>query len=170
VQDAWREMSEFLGSEPGVKVVAAAVTDDLLLDDLEADLVAVLGGDGAILRACRQMGMRQLPIVGVNLGRLGFLADLSPEEFKEQFPKLQARDYRIIEHLMFECTVKAAGRPVETFLGLNEVAVSSGGSLHMVDVHLAIDGQSVTTYSCDGLIVSTPVGSTAYSLAAGGPI
>jgi NAD+ kinase len=83
---------------------------------------------------------------------------------------LQARDYRIIEHLMFECTVKAAGRPVETFLGLNEVAVSSGGSLHMVDVHLAIDGQSVTTYSCDGLIVSTPVGSTAYSLAAGGPI
>jgi NAD+ kinase len=170
VQDAWREMSEFLASEPGVKVVAAAVTDDLVLDDLEADLVAVLGGDGAILRACRQMGMRQLPIVGVNLGRLGFLADLSPEEFKEQFPKLQARDYRIIEHLMFECTVKAAGRPVETFLGLNEVAVSSGGSLHMVDVHLAIDGQSVTTYSCDGLIVSTPVGSTAYSLAAGGPI
>jgi NAD+ kinase len=170
VQDAWREISEFLASEPGVEVVAAAVTDDLVLDDLEADLVAVLGGDGAILRACRQMGMRQLPIVGVNLGRLGFLADLSPEEFRHEFPKLQARDYTIIEHLMFECTVKAAGQPVETFLGLNEVVVSCGGSLHMVDVHLAIDGEPVTTYSCDGLIVSTPVGSTAYSLAAGGPI
>jgi NAD+ kinase len=170
VQDAWREMSEFLASEPGVEVVAAAVTDDLVLDDLEADLVAVLGGDGAILRACRQMGMRQLPIVGVNLGRLGFLADLSPVEFREQFPKLQARDYHIIEHLMFECSVKAAGRPVEKFLGLNEVVVSCGGSFHMVDVHLAIDGEPVTTYSCDGLIVSTPVGSTAYSLAAGGPI
>jgi NAD+ kinase len=170
VQDAWREISEFLASERGVEVVAAAVTDDLILDDLEADLVAVLGGDGAILRACRQMGMRQLPIVGVNLGRLGFLADLSPDEFRHQFPKLQARDYTIIEHLMFECTVKAAGQPVETFLGLNEVVVSCGGSLHMVDVHLAIDGEPVTTYSCDGLIVSTPVGSTAYSLAAGGPI
>ena len=100
------------------------------------------------------MGMRQLPIVGVNLGRLGFLADLSPAEFRQQFPKLQSRDYRIIEHLMFQCTVKAAGHPVETFLGLNEVVVSSGGSMHMVDVHLAIDGQSVTTYSCDGLIVA----------------
>jgi NAD+ kinase len=170
VQDAWREMSEFLDGEPGAKVVAAAVTEDLDLDDLQANLVVVLGGDGAILRACRQMGMRQLPIVGVNLGRLGFLAELSPAEFRSQFPKLLARDYRIIEHLMFECTVKAAGRPVETFLGLNEVVVSCGGSLHMLDVHLAIDGESVTAYSCDGLIVSTPVGSTAYSLAAGGPI
>jgi NAD+ kinase len=170
VQDAWREMSEFLANEPGVNVVAAAVTEDLVLDDLEADLVAVLGGDGAILRACRQMAMRQLPIVGINLGRLGFLADLSPAEFQQQFPKLLARDYRVIEHLMFECTVKAAGKPVEKFLGLNDIVVSSGGSMHMVDVHLAIDSHSVTTYSCDGLIVSTPVGSTAYSLAAGGPI
>jgi NAD+ kinase len=170
VQDAWREMSEFLADEPGAHVVAAAVTDDLVLDDLEADLVAVLGGDGAILRACRQMGMRQLPIVGVNLGRLGFLADLSPEDFRREFPKLRGRHYRIVEHLMFECSIKASGQPVETFLGLNEVSLSSGGSLHMVDVHLAINGESVATYSCDGLIVSTPVGSTAYSLAAGGPI
>src|ERR1700679_2289377 len=83
VQDAWREMSEFLKKEPGADVVAAAVTDDLELDDLEADLVAVLGGDGAILRACRQMGMRQLPIVGINVGRLGFLAELSPDEFRK---------------------------------------------------------------------------------------
>ncbi len=170
VQDAWREMSQFLEDEPSAEVVAAAVTDDLVLDDLEADLVAVLGGDGAILRACRQMGMRQLPIVGINVGRLGFLAELSPAEFRSQFPKLRARDYRVVEHLMFECTLRPAAGGSESFLGLNEVVLASGGSLRMLDVHLAIDGEPVTTYSCDGLIVSTPVGSTAYSLAAGGPI
>jgi NAD+ kinase len=170
VQNAWREMSEFLGREAGAVVVAAAVTDDLVLDDLEADLVVVLGGDGAILRACRQMGTRQLPIVGINLGRLGFLADLSPAEFRDEFPRLRARDYRVVEHLMFECTLRAVGQPAETHLGLNEVVFSSGASLRMLDVELAIDNEPITTYSCDGLIVSTPVGSTAYSLAAGGPI
>ncbi len=170
VQDAWRDMAEFLETEAGREVVAAAVTDDLVLDDLEADLVAVLGGDGAILRACRQMGMRQLPIVGINVGRLGFLAELSPDEFREHFPKMRARDYRVVEHLMFECTLRPAAGGGERFLGLNEVVLASGGSLRMLDVHLAIDNESVTTYSCDGLIVSTPVGSTAYSLAAGGPI
>jgi len=170
VQDAWREMSQFLEHEPDTILVATALTEDLVLDQLEADLVVVLGGDGAILRACRQMGMRQLPIVGINLGRLGFLADLSPPEFRDQFSKLRARDYQVEEHLMFECTFKPAGGREEKFLGLNEVVLSSGGSLRMLDVHLAIDDEPVTTYSCDGLIVSTPVGSTAYSLAAGGPI
>jgi NAD+ kinase len=170
VQNAWREMAKFLEHQPGVTLVAAAVTDDHVLDDLETDLVVVLGGDGAILRACRQMGMRQLPIVGVNLGRLGFLAELSPAEFRQQLPRLQARDYQVVDHLMFECTFKPARGDSEKFLGLNEVVLSCGGSFRMLDVHLAIDNEPVTTYSCDGLIVSTPVGSTAYSLAAGGPI
>ena len=96
VQDAWRLMSQFLQTETSAQIVAAAVTDDLVLDDLEADLVVVLGGDGAILRACRQMGTRQLPIVGINVGRLGFLAELSPDEFRQQFAKLRARDYRVV--------------------------------------------------------------------------
>jgi NAD+ kinase len=169
VQDAWREMSEFLAREKAV-VVAAAATEDLVLDDLEADLVVVLGGDGAILRACRQMGRRQIPIVGINLGRLGFLADLSPSEFRDEFVRLRDRDYRVVEHLMFECTLQSAGRAAETHLGLNEVVISSGASLRMLDIDLAIDNVPIMTYSGDGLIVSTPVGSTAYSLAAGGPI
>jgi len=170
VQDAWRELDAFLKQQSGVEVVAAAVTEDLELDDLEADLVITLGGDGAILRACRQLGARQLPLIGINLGRLGFLTDLSPEQFRDVFPQIVARDYRVIEHLMFECTFRSSDGTSESFLGLNEVAVSSAGSLKMLDVELAIDGKSVTTYSCDGLIVSTPVGSTAHSLSAGGPI
>jgi NAD+ kinase len=170
VQNAWRELSEFLGRQPGVVVAAAAVTEDLNLGAHEADLVVVLGGDGAILRACRQMGDRQLPIVGINLGRLGFLADLSLAAFRDQLPKLCAGDYRVVEHLMYECTLRPGAGGTETHLGLNEVVVSCGGSLRMIDVDLSVDGECVTTFSCDGLIVSTPVGSTAYSLAAGGPI
>jgi NAD+ kinase len=170
VQNAWKELGAFLKNQADVEIVAAVVTDDLDISELDADLVVVIGGDGAILRACRQMGTRQLPILGVNLGRLGFLADLSPLEFQENFERLQGRDYRIVEHLMFEARLRHADGTVDTYLGLNEVVISSAASLRMLDIHLAIDGEPVTTYSCDGLIVSTPVGSTAHSLSAGGPI
>lgn len=170
VQNAWSELADFLSQQDRTEVVAAAVTDDLQLEGLDADLVVVLGGDGAILRACRQMGTHQLPILGVNLGRLGFLADLSPEEFREHFDRIRAGDYRVVEHLMFRCLIHHADGTVETHLGLNETAVLAAGSLQMLDVQLAIDDELVTTYSCDGLLVSTPVGSTGHNLSAGGPI
>ncbi|MCA9114097.1 MAG: NAD(+)/NADH kinase [Planctomycetaceae bacterium] len=170
VQNAWRRLEQFLSDQDSITVVAAEVTDDLQLDHLEADLVIVLGGDGAILRACRKLGRRQLPILGVNLGRLGFLADITPDALQTQLQEIVARRYRIVHHLMFECTLDRANGTSETEIGLNEVALLAGGSLRMLDVNLSIDGEPVTTYSCDGLIVSTPVGSTAHSLSAGGPI
>jgi NAD+ kinase len=169
VQNAWRELSEFLGKQPGTQV-AAAITDDLELGGLSGDLVVVLGGDGAILRACRQLGQNQLPILGVNLGRLGFLADLSPQEFRDNYEQIQTRNYHVVEQLMFECTLQRADGSRETCLGLNETAVNSAAALQMLDVELSINDEPVATYSCDGLIVSTPVGSTAHSLSAGGPI
>lgn len=170
VQNAWRELADFLRTQNGTEIVAAEVTDDLQLEGLEADLVVVLGGDGAILRACRQLGTRQLPILGINLGRLGFLADLSPDEFRQHFPQIQARHYSVVEHLMFECTLNRADGSHERHLGLNEVAILAGASLRMLHIRLSIDAEPVTTYSGDGLIVSTPVGSTAHNLSAGGPI
>ena len=170
IQNAWSDLRGFLDTEDGVEIVAKATTDDETLEPVEADPVVVLGGDGAILRACRQLGTRQLPIIGVNLGRLGFLADLAPDEFRENFHHIRDRNYRVVEHLMFQCRYQRADGASESYLGLNEVAVSSGASLAMLDVHLAINGESVTTYSGDGLIVSTPVGSTAHNLSAGGPI
>src|SRR5947209_20599474 len=89
-----------------------------------ADLALVLGGDGAILRAARQMGYRQTPVLGVNLGKLGFLADLSPAELRSCFPRVVRGEYRVTRHLMFECVVESpAGR--RTFLGLNEIAVQT---------------------------------------------
>ncbi|MGQ0635203.1 MAG: NAD(+)/NADH kinase [Planctomycetaceae bacterium] len=169
VRAAWDELERFLGEQPHVRVVGVD-HGGFDLAGLSADLVVTLGGDGAILRACRQMGSGQLPILGVNLGRLGFLADLSPDEFREHFASIQGRRYHVVHHLMFECALLREDGTRETFLGLNEVVVSSGGSLRMIDVHLAINGEPVTTYSGDGLILSTPVGSTAHSLSAGGPI
>lgn len=149
------------------------------LSAVDAELAIVLGGDGSILRAAHQMGYRQLPVVGVNLGKLGFLADLSPVDFVRVLPELCAGKFRVVEHLMFECRLERRIQPtsdqdewqtVNSQLGLNEVAVLAGAPFAMLDVHLYVDSELVTTYSCDGLIVSTPVGSTAHSLSAGGPI
>lgn len=170
VQNAWRELADFLKTQPDMELVAALVTQDLDLNGIDADLVVVLGGDGAILRACHQLGHRQLPILGINLGRLGFLADLSPEEFRDCFPSIRAGKYKVAEHLMFECRLYRGDGTESRWLGLNEVAVTAGASFRMIDVELQIDDEPVTTYSCDGLIVATPVGSTAHSLSAGGPI
>lgn len=140
------------------------------LSRLEADLAVVLGGDGAILRAARQMGYHQVPVLGVNLGKLGFLTEVSPEEFAASFANIQAGQYQVVDHLMFECVLESTAHPGHKLLGLNEVVIQTGPPFHMIDIELAIDGERVTTYSGDGLIVATPVGSTAHSLAAGGPI
>lgn len=170
VQRAGRELVEFLRSQPGVEVAAHVESETVSLDAIDADLVLVLGGDGAILRACHQLGRHQRPILGVNLGRLGFLADLSPDEFREMVPRLAQRRFRIVEHVMFECELRRADGSTETFLGLNESIVGAANPLQMIEVRLAINGELVTTYSCDGLIISTPVGSTAHGLSAGGPM
>ena len=125
-----------------------------------ADIALVLGGDGAILRAARQMGYRQTPVLGVNLGRLGFLADLTPDEVRTQLPLVMQGQFRITEHLMFECLVDGPGKP-QRFLGLNEAVIRSGPPFHMIDLELSLDAEMVSRFMGDGLIVSTPVGSTA---------
>jgi NAD+ kinase len=140
------------------------------LDGFAADLAAVLGGDGSILRAAHQMGYRQRPVLGVNLGRLGFLAALQPEQLEQALPEIAAGRHHVVEHLMIECSATRNGAPLYHSLGLNEASVLAGPPFTMVDIELYVDGELVTTYSCDGLIVSTPVGSTAHSLSAGGPI
>lgn len=170
VAKAWAQVEKTLQSEQRIDVIGVNVTGDLDCDEVDADMVVVFGGDGSMIRACRQLGKHQIPIIGVNLGRLGFLADLSPEEFVNNIDRFVKRDFSVVEHLMFECVHRHADGSEEVYYGLNEVAVSSAGSLRMLDVHLAIDGEDVTTFSCDGLIISTPVGSTAHSLSAGGPI
>lgn len=160
---------------PWIRSLAQVVVVDLdQREDLsryEADITLVLGGDGAILRAARQMGHRQLPVLGVNLGRLGFLADLSVEALKQWLPKVLEGEYRITRHVMFEMFEGAApGQDTRGRLALNDVSIFNGAPFHMLDLDLLIDGAPASRYAADGLIVSTPVGSTAHSLSAGGPI
>jgi NAD+ kinase len=152
------------------KVITLDLDAGTDLETLEFDLAVVVGGDGSILRAAHQMGRKQRPILGVNLGKLGFLADLAPAELTAQLPAICSGKLPVVEHLMYECRVMRDGRESCAWLGLNEVAVLAGPPFALLDVDLYVDSEWVTTYSCDGLIVSTPVGSTAHSLSAGGPI
>jgi NAD+ kinase len=151
------------------EVVAVDLYQQEGLSNQSADLALVFGGDGAILRAARQMGYYQTPVLGVNLGKLGFLADLSSEELRACFPRLSQADFHVASLLMFECTIHTA-QGTRTLLGLNEVLVHTGPTFHMIDLDLAVDDEGVARFSGDGLILSTPVGSTAHSLSAGGPI
>ena len=140
------------------------------LSRVQADLAIVMGGDGSILRAANQMGHLQVPVLGVNLGKLGFLAGIPPDDLPNILPDVCRGQCRVVEHLMFCCEVTRTGQLVADRLGLNETALLAGPPYSMLDVDLYVDSELVTTYSCDGLIVSTPVGSTAHSLSAGGPI
>ncbi|WP_246117783.1 NAD(+)/NADH kinase [Adhaeretor mobilis] len=138
--------------------------------EVEAEFGIVLGGDGSMLRTAHMMGYRQLPVIGVNLGHLGFLAGIQPEDLAEVLPCLACGEYEIVSHLILECVVLRGGKELCRTLALNEAAVMAGPPFAMLAVQLYVDGELATTYSCDGLIVSTPVGSTAHNLSAGGPI
>jgi NAD+ kinase len=135
-----------------------------------ADLAVVLGGDGSILRTARWMGYEQVPVLGFNLGTLGFLADFSITEVETVLADVASGGFRLIDHLMFETDVIRDGAPIHRELGLNETSLLAGPPFSMIELCLFVDGDIATTYRCDGLIVSTPVGSTAYNLSAGGPI
>jgi len=140
------------------------------LSAVQADLAFVFGGDGSILRAAKQMGANQFPVLGINLGRLGFLANVSPDDFQHCLPGVCGGHCTILDHLMLRCTLLRDGLTLDSQLGLNEVAILGGPPYSMLSIELYVDSDLVTTYSCDGLIISTPVGSTAHSLSAGGPI
>jgi NAD+ kinase len=171
VPEAAEALLPFLKQHATVTLIDLHEQEDL--SQAQADLALVLGGDGSILHAARQMGYRQLPVIGVNLGRLGFLADLSLDELRQHFPRVAQGEYRVTEHIMFEVTVDLSAneglirRPA---LGLNDIAIQTGPPFHPIELEMVIDGEQVASYSGDGVIVSTPVGSTAHGLSAGGPI
>lgn len=135
----------------------------------EAELALVFGGDGTILRAAQLMGYRQLPTVGINLGKLGFLADVQLKESDSFLRELFKKGFSLTEHLMLECTIHGPQEP-QTWLGLNEMVVHADPPLHLIHIDLTVDSEPVATFSGDGLIVSTPIGSTGHNLSAGGPI
>jgi NAD+ kinase len=165
-----KALTEVLTRAPGIDLVGVDLSADSNLSSLPADVAVVLGGDGTVLHAARRMEDHPTPVLGVNVGRLGFLADLTPAAFQERLDDLAARKFTIENLMTLGCILAPRGGPSRAFRGLNDAVLRAAPVFHLVEVGLSIDGESVMTYRGDGLIIATPVGSTAHSLSAGGPI
>ncbi len=137
--------------------------------DFEADFVISMGGDGTFLRAASVVGDKQIPILGVNMGRLGFLADISANEIEHIVEAIYEGDYSIETRAAI--AVETDGTPLKGYhCALNDVAILKRDNASMISIRVSVNGDYLTTYQADGLVVSTPTGSTAYSLSVGGPI
>ena len=138
-------------------------------DDFDADFVISMGGDGTFLKAARRVRQKMIPILGVNMGRLGFLADVSPSDIEKCMDALYAEEYSIENRALIQ--VELDGEKLEGFdCALNDVAILKRDTASMISIRANINGEYLTTYQADGLVISTPTGSTAYSLSNGGPI
>ncbi|WP_420644581.1 NAD(+)/NADH kinase [Candidatus Leptofilum sp.] len=135
-----------------------------------AELLVVLGGDGSLLRAARYSSVCRVPIFGINLGRVGFLCEAQPDEWPEKLTKVLAGECWVENRLMLAARIQRNGRILHTFSVLNDVVVGRGRQARVVRFQLHVDDDHVTDYTADALIVATPTGSTAYSMAAGGPL
>lgn len=138
-------------------------------DDFTADLAISIGGDGTFLKTASRVGRKNTPILGINTGRLGFLADISPDEIEETLNEIYNHQYKVEERsvLQLQCDNETL---MQAPYALNEIAVLKHDSSSMISIHTSINGAHLATYQADGLIVATPTGSTAYSLSVGGPI
>jgi NAD+ kinase len=174
VPDRESVRSELKRLRPVIAEHAEIVAEDLRFEydfsQQEQDLVIVLGGDGSIMQAARQMGKNQSPVLGVNCGRLGFLAALSPDDFVNTWPEVCCGGFEIVDHLMLRTSLIREGKVIAEQSALNEAAVLGGPPYRILEIDLYADGNLATRYRCDGLIIATPVGSTAHNLSAGGPI
>lgn len=156
--------------ERHARLVGVCDRQDGVIDPGPADLMLILGGDGAILSAAARLAGNPVPCVGLRLGRFGFLAELEPATCHQHVLRLLAGEGRVVERFLLKCEVWQDGRVVAAELALNDAVVRSGSVARMLSLDLLVDDEPVAHYRGDGLIVSTPVGSTAYSLAAGGPV
>ncbi len=136
----------------------------------DVDIVLVLGGDGTLLAAARLLEEVDIPILGINLGSMGFLTEVSLDDIYVNLEKVIEDDFFIEERMRLKAGLMRGKDLIAEFMVLNDVVINKGALARIIDMETLVDGESVTTFNADGLIISTPTGSTAYSLAAGGPI
>ncbi|MFH1220895.1 MAG: NAD(+)/NADH kinase [Candidatus Eisenbacteria bacterium] len=166
----------------GSKNVEVLVWDDLEglvpeatlrpLEDVGArsDIVVALGGDGTLLRAARAVGSRMTPVIGVNVGSLGFLTEVTVGEMNEALGDILEGRHKYEDRMNLDVVVSREGKEIAAFTAVNDAVINKGALARVIEIETTVDGQYVAVYTADGLIVSTPTGSTAYSLSAGGPI
>ncbi len=165
-------------TEAGAKVLlgdttAAEISGERILDPEqyhELDFAIVVGGDGTLLHAARSLAPFKVPIVGINLGRLGFLTDIPANEIKQGLQAVIDGDYRIEKRAMIQTTVYREDDGIHAYLSLNDAVISKGDTGRLIEMSIYVGDEFVSRTRSDGLIVSTPTGSTAYALAAGGPV
>lgn len=162
--------------QAGFRTICAYTGKDLHQDDWDygdlsgVELAFVLGGDGTLLGVARQFAKSGIPLLGINVGHLGFLSEAEPATLEETVRRVFDREYDLESRLMLEATVVREGKSLNRLIGLNDAGIAKGSFARMVTVDAYVDDVYLDTYSGDGVIVSTPTGSTAYSLSCGGPI
>jgi NAD+ kinase len=181
VRPALEEILPWIGQQ--AEVIGVDTDRAVDLRTIEADVILALGGDGTLLSAARRLQGRPIPLMGVNFGRLGFLANFQPDHFRQDFQTLLEGKLPISSRLVLEVSlldawidcrerdafdVAAKRRLVAT--ALNDAVITAGAPFHMIELELCVDGNAGIKYFGDGIIVSTPSGSTAYNVSAGGPI
>ncbi|ROS62676.1 NAD+ kinase [Frigoribacterium sp. PhB160] len=161
------EFDDIGAAEPAIGHVDI-LGEDVRLDELEC--VIVLGGDGTILRAAELIRGTRAPIVGVNLGHVGFLAESERDEMTETVERVLAADYDVEERFALDVTVTTGNEVVYRTWAMNEATVEKASRERMLEVVIEVDGRPLSSFGCDGVVMSTPTGSTAYSFSAGGPV
>lgn len=134
------------------------------------DMLIVLGGDGTLISVAREVGALEKPILGVNLGSLGFLTEITTQELFPALDQILSGDFKTSDRLMLDVVVSRNGDRLEQYQVLNDVVINKGALARIIDMKAWVDDSYLTTYKADGLIISSPTGSTAYNMAAGGPI
>lgn len=162
-----RPFYDFLTQGQHLNISATSVFDG---EDFSADFAVSMGGDGTLLRTASRVINKNIPIIGINIGRLGFLADVNPVEIESAFDCVYMGRYTVYEHTVLQIEAGDNSYITGSPLALNDVAVLKRDTASMISIHASVNGEYLTTYQADGLIVTTPTGSTAYSLSNGGPI
>lgn len=172
--EAALQVADFIRSRGGECVMAAAASDSRSVIDNGTDLVLVLGGDGTVLRAVRDIGGREIPVIGINLGTLGYLTEIELHDYETALDRVLRGEVHCEKRMMLEgCRVMADGRVPAGAVplhALNDIAITRRGGLKMLRFNVYIGSRLLNSFSADGMIISTPTGSTAYNFSAGGPI
>jgi len=146
------------------------ISNENELKNVSADIAFVFGGDGTILSASRKLYNKQIPLIGVHLGKFGFLAELTLQDIDDSLERICSGKYVVSQRMLLTCKVIRSNQVIHETVGLNDAVISRTSLSRLISIKLYVNEKRVATYSCDGLIVSTPAGTTAHSLSAGGPI